>query len=186
MKITGIILADGFEEVEALTVVDLCRRAGIEVYMASINGTTTVTGSHGIRIMADCTFESLDLNTLDMLVLPGGMPGTSHLRAHRGVCDALKTMVANGKQIAAICAAPSILGELGLLSGQEACCYPGFEDKLHGASISQSPVCTGPNTTTSRGLGTAIPFALKLIERLTDAQTARKIAASIQYSSTNS
>ena len=186
MKNICVVLADGFEEIEALTVVDLCRRANIHVVTASISDTKTVTGSHQITVIADELFDAVDFKHIDMLVLPGGMPGTKHLQAHSGLCAQLKNMVAEKKQVAAICAAPSVLGNLGLLSGTEACCYPGFEDQLLGARVSDKEVCCGEYTTTSLGLGTAIAFALKLIERLSDRETAAQIADSIQFQTSNS
>lgn len=181
MKHVCVALADGFEEIEGLTVVDLLRRAGITVTTASINQTKTVCGAHQITVTADALWEELPLDTLDLLVLPGGMPGTRHLAAFTPLTDALKKMVADGKEIAAICAAPSVLGQLGLLKGKTACCYPGFEDQLLDAEVSYAPVCADKQVITSRGMGTAIPFALALVERLIDRQTADTLADAIIF-----
>ncbi len=174
-----VFLADGFEEVEGLTAVDLLRRAQIETEMVSITGKLEVTGSHGIQIKADCLFEEIEPQEAAMYVLPGGMPGTLHLGAHKGLAALLQSAESEGKKVAAICAAPSVLGGLGLLKGKTAVCYPGFEDKLEGARIGEKPAEISGNVTTSRGVGTAIPFALALVAQLKDQKTADEIAKSI-------
>lgn len=176
-----IFLADGFEEIEGLTVVDILRRAGIQIQMVSIMGRTAITGSHGIQVEADLLFEDGDLKDADLYVLPGGMPGTRHLGAHEGLGCLLKEAAEAGKKVAAICAAPSVLGGLGILEGKRAVCYPGFEEKLTGAKVSMDPVMVSENVITSRGMGTAIPFALKLTAELLGQETADKLAASIIY-----
>ena len=176
-----VFTADGFEEIEGLTVVDLMRRAGARVEMVSISDGLAVKGSHGIEIKADTFFEEVDFGQADLLVLPGGMPGTLHLGEHRGLTKALVDFNAQGKRIAAICAAPSVLGGLGLLKGKRAVCYPGFEDKLTGASVETKEVVTDGNITTSRGLGTAIPFALELISLLFGEEKAEEIRKSVIY-----
>lgn len=180
MKKVYLFLANGFEEVEGLTVVDLLRRAGIECVTVSVTGESTVTSSHNIALSADRLFEDGTLLDADMLVLPGGMPGTLNLLAHEGLKKLLASYAADGKYIAAICAAPSVLGAHGLLAGKKATCYPGFEEKLTGAVCSTSKVVRDGNIITSRGLGTAIDFALTLTSLLTDQATADQIAASIQ------
>jgi 4-methyl-5(b-hydroxyethyl)-thiazole monophosphate biosynthesis len=176
-----IFLADGFEEIEGLTVVDLLRRAKIDITMVSITGNIMVTGSHQIKTEADVLFEKAGFKDADMLVLPGGMPGTNHLMNHEGLDKLLKEFHSMGKSLAAICAAPSILGTKGLLDGKNAICYPGFEEKLYGATISNTAVVTDGNITTSKGMGTAIDFALSLIKNLKGADEAKRIADSIQY-----
>ncbi len=181
MKQVCVVLAEGFEEIEGLTVVDLLRRAGISVTTASVSGHQKVTGSHNISVIADALFEDVDFSEMDMMVLPGGMPGTKNLKAHSGVASQLNHMISQGKEIAAICAAPSVLGSLGLLKGKQACCYPGFEDQLLGADVIYEPVAKSAQVITSRGMGTAIPFGLALVERLTDQETADKLAASVIY-----
>lgn len=176
-----VFLADGFEEVEGLTVVDLLRRAGEEVEMVSIMGRKQITGSHNIRVEADSLFEETGFSQGDLLVLPGGMPGTRYLGEHEGLCRLLGEWNREGKKIAAICAAPSVLGNLGLLEGKEAVCYPGFEDNLTGARIGSGKVAVDGNITTSRGVGTAIAFAAALIEQLEGSQKAEEIKKSIIY-----
>ena len=177
-----VFTADGFEEIEGLTVVDLMRRAGAQVQMVSISDGLAVKGSHGIEIKADTFFEDVDFGQADLLVLPGGMPGTLHLGEHQGLTKLLTETAAQGKRVAAICAAPSVLGGLGLLKGKRAVCYPGFEDKLTGAQVGTEEVVTDGNITTSRGLGTAIPFALELISLLFGQEKAEEIGASVIYS----
>ena len=177
-----VFTADGFEEIEGLTVVDLMRRAGAQVQMVSISDGLAVKGSHGIEIKADTFFEDVDFGQADLLVLPGGMPGTLHLGEHQGLTKLLTETAAQGKRVAAICAAPSVLGGLGLLKEKRAVCYPGFEDKLTGAQVGTEEVVTDGNITTSRGHGTAIPFALELISLLFGQEKAEEIGASVIYS----
>ncbi|MDO4321806.1 MAG: DJ-1/PfpI family protein [Lachnospiraceae bacterium] len=177
-----VFLADGFEEIEGLTVVDILRRAGIETEMVSITGKKHVTGSHGIEIGADVLFEEIDSAQASVYVLPGGgMPGTRHLAAHEGLSKLLLGAETAGVKVAAICAAPSVLGELGLLKGHRAVCYPGFEEKLLGAEVTRGPVEVSGNVTTSRGMGTAIPFALALVAQLKDQKTADELGKAIIY-----
>ena len=176
-----IFLAEGFEEVEALTVVDLLRRADIEIFMVSITGYKEVKGAHNIIVMADILFEESDFNDADLLVLPGGMPGTNHLMEHEGLDKLLVEGHKNKKNLAAICAAPSVLGSKGLLAGKRATCYPGHESKLKDSIIVNQNVVEVGNVTTSKGLGTAFDFSLSLIDKLIDRETAKKIAASIIY-----
>lgn len=176
-----LFLAEGFEEIEALTVVDLLRRAQIEITTVSITGAKKVTGSHEISVEADAAFKDVNYNEAEMLVLPGGMPGTKHLLEHKELVQLLKEFHGQNKHIAAICAAPSVLGVNGLLKGKKATCYPGFEDKLIEAVYTGSKIEEDGNIITSKGMGTAIDFSLKIIERLKDKTLANKIAASIQY-----
>ena len=176
-----VFLADGFEEIEGLTVVDLLRRAGIEVTTVSITDSKTIHGAHGIDVLADRLFEEADFEVQDMLVLPGGMPGTLNLGAHEGVKEELAKAFAAGKFLAAICAAPSVLGKYGFLMGKKATSYPGFEAKLVGSECVLDSVVVDGNIITSRGMGTAIPFSLALIEQLLDAKTANKIGKAIIY-----
>ncbi len=176
-----VFTADGFEEIEGLTVVDLMRRAGAQVQMVSISDGLAVKGSHGIEIKADTFFDDVDFDQADLMVLPGGMPGTLHLGEHEGLTGLLQDFAAKGKRVAAICAAPSVLGGLGLLKGKRAVCYPGFEDKLTGAQVEMEEVVTDGCITTSRGLGTAIPFALELISLLFGPEKAEEIKKSVIY-----
>ncbi len=181
MEKAYIFLADGFEEIEGLTVVDILRRAGVEIQMVSIMGRKELTGSHGIPVVADVVFEEVDFSDGTLFVLPGGMPGTKRLAAHEGLAALLKEKNAEGKRLAAICAAPSVLGGLGLLKGRRAACYPGFEEALAGAEVSFDPVVVCGTVTTSRGMGTAIPFALALTEQLAGKEKADALAKGIIY-----
>lgn len=181
MKKVSIFLAEGFEEVEALTQVDLLRRAGAEVTMVSISGAREVAGSHGIVVTADKIFAEMDFADMDLLVLPGGMPGTLHLKECAPLLTLLQDFNEKGKKLAAICAAPTVLGAAGLLQGKKAACYPGCEDGLTGAEVLTDRVVVDGNITTSRGVGTAIPFALSLIAQLYDQQKADQIREDIIY-----
>lgn len=175
-------LAEGLEEVECLAVVDVLRRSGVDVTMVSITGTREVTGSHGIKFMADALFEESDSDEADVLFLPGGMPGTNNLKAHEGLGAAIERANKQGRRLAAICAAPSVLGSMGLLKGRTATCYPGFEDQLAGVSYTSQGVVTDGNITTARGLGYALDLGIELIRLLQGPQQAQKIASAIQYS----
>ena len=184
MNKIAVFLAPGFEEIEALTVVDLCRRAGMEVTMAAIeeNGCEVmVTGSHGISVKADTVLSAVDFNGLDMMVLPGGMPGTKNLEACEALMQKLDAFYAEGKNIAAICAAPGIFGHRGYLKGRNACAYPGFESQLMGADVTRNAVEVSEHVITSRGLGTAIPFALAIVERFCGRERAEELAKGVVY-----
>ncbi len=176
-----IFLADGFEEIEGLTVVDLLRRAAIEIRMVSVTGRKQVESSHHIKIEADELFGESDYSKADMLVLPGGNPGTSHLAEHQELVTLLKQFNQEGKNIAALCAAPSVLGLNGILQGKRATCFPGNEEYLTGAIFTGKKTETDANIITGKGMGVSIDFSLCIIERLKDKATADKIAAAIQY-----
>ena len=178
---SAIFFADGLEEIEGLTVVDLFRRVALPIDIISISGSREITGAHGIRLGADLCFEEAVLSDYDLLILPGGMPGTLHLRDHAGLAAWLQSADAAGRWIAAICAAPTVLGGLGLLKGRHATCYPGREPELTGAICEKTPVVRDGHIITSRGMGTAIDFACELISLLKDPETAEKLAASIVY-----
>lgn len=177
-----ILLADGFEEIEGLTAVDLMRRAGIDITMVSIKDTVDIQGARGINVVADTTLDNIS-DDGDMVILPGGMPGTTHLKESVAVREMVLKYVDEGKYVAAICAAPTVLGELDLLRGKKATCYPGLEAGLKDAMWpgESAKVCVDGQFITSRGVGTAIDFALKLIEILIDKKKADEIAASIVY-----
>lgn len=181
MEKVYVFLADGFEEIEGLTVVDILRRADICVETVSVMGRREITGSHQIVLMADRIFEETDFEDAVMLVLPGGMPGTKYLAAHEGLAELLKHAQKKEIKTAAICAAPSVLGGLGLLREKRAVCYPGFEEQLEGAFVGKEPVAVDGTVTTSRGMGTAILFALSLVTQLKDEETAEKLAKGILY-----
>ena len=177
-----IFLADGFEEVEALTVVDLLRRADIRCEMVSISDSLELVGRSRIHVKADRLFEDVRFDDADLLVLPGGMPGTLHLAGHAGLCDLLKDKEADKHVlIGAICAAPTVLGGLGLLKDKKATCFPGMEDQLKCARHSVKKVVKDERIITSRGLGTAVPFALRLIEDLEGEERAQDVAQGIVF-----
>lgn len=182
MSKTAIFMAEGCEEIEALTVVDLLRRAKLEITTISITGNTSITGSHGITFLTDALFENINFDEYDAVVLPGGMPGTIHLGEHDGVNSVIREFAKAGKLVCAICAAPSVLGAAGILEGKSATSYPGFEDKLTGATVSKEPVITDGNVITSRGMGTAIDFGLEIIKYLKDGKTAAELSEKIIYS----
>lgn len=181
MSKVGIFFATGYEEIEALTVVDMLRRAGVEAKMVSVTGEKTVTSSHGVTVVMDSVIEEEDLDTFDMLVLPGGMPGTTNLQNCPKLMDAVVSFANAGKDVAAICAAPSVFGALGILKGKKACCYPSFEEKLEGAEVNMNSVNVDGNIITSRGMGTAIDFALAIVEKLMGAEKAESLAKAIIY-----
>ena len=158
-----IFLAEGFEEIEALCPLDLIRRAGLEVRTIGV-GTKTIMGAHGIAVVADMTTAEYTVGDADLVFLPGGMPGTLNLAADKIVMAAVKDAADNGKYIAAICAAPSILGDAGLLCGKEAICDPGFEDRLTGAKISDKRVIRDGNIITAAGMGVALDFGLEIVK----------------------
>ncbi len=181
MNRLAVFFAAGYEEIEALTVVDICRRGGLEVDMVSVSGETEVTGSHGICVSMDKEFGNVDFEDYDMLVLPGGMPGTRNLEDHAGLMERVDEFAAKGKYLAAICAAPSIFGHRGILKGRRACCYPSFESHLTGAEVTQEPVEISGNVITSRGMGTAIAFGLAIVSVFKGKEAADKLAESIIY-----
>jgi 4-methyl-5(b-hydroxyethyl)-thiazole monophosphate biosynthesis len=174
-----IFLADGFEEIEAIAPIDIFRRADIDVTTVSISNEKSVRGAHNIAVQADKLFKEVDFSTNDLLYLPGGMPGTRNLDAHEGLKELFLKQAGENKKIAAICAAPSILGKLGLLNGKEAICYPGFENQLAGATISKYKIVKSGKIYTAKGAGVAIQFALKLVEELKGKTLADKIEESI-------
>ena len=176
-----VFLADGLEETEGLTVVDILRRAGQEVCTVSVTGSKTITGSHAIIFQADRLFEETDFSDGSLLVLPGGLKGTNTLGACKPLTELLVSWNRAGKKLAAICAAPSVLGDLGILKGKKAICYPGFEERLIGARICRQKAVTDGNVTTGMGMGTAIPFALELVRVLCGEEEAARQKKSICY-----
>ncbi len=168
-----VFLANGFEEVEALTPVDVLRRAGCEVKTVGVGG-KEITGSHKICVKADMEVTDIEIDKAEMVVLPGGIPGTPNLEQSDAVRAAVEQAAKNGAWVAAICAAPSILGHLGLLKGRRATSYPSFEKELIGAEVTHAPVEVDGTFITGRGAGAALPFALKLAEVLKGAEKARQ------------
>lgn len=175
-KKIAVHLADGFEEIEAVSIIDVLRRADIEVIVVSVTGKTEVTGAHSLKVMADTLFEKVNYDEIFMIVLPGGMPGASNLDAHAGLKAQIMKFNAENKKLAAICAAPLVYGNLGILKGKQAVCYPGFEHYLHGAEVLTIPVVDSGNVLTGRGPGTAIRFALKIVEKAVSAEKAELVA----------
>ncbi|GAP72233.1 hypothetical protein SAMD00024442_28_6 [Candidatus Symbiothrix dinenymphae] len=166
MKKVFLFLADGFEEIEASGTVDILRRGGLDVTTVSVAATLQVSGAHGIPVVADALFAEVDFSGGDLLVLPGGGSGTKNLNAHEGLKNLLKQHAAAGKKIAAICAAPMVLGGLGLLQGKRATCYPGMENTLQGATIADASVVKDGNIITGKGPGYTFEFALALVAEL--------------------
>lgn len=173
--------AEGLEEIEGLAVVDVLRRAGIETEIVSITGNRQVTGSHNITIQADKCIQDVDIDRADVIFLPGGMPGTLNLAGCEELMKAVQHFYESGKRLAAICAAPSILGNLGILKGKKATCYPGFEDKLLGAEYCSDKVVTDGTITTAKGMGAAIELGLELIRILQGEEAAEKMKNSIIF-----
>ncbi len=178
-----VFLADGFEDVEALIPIDVLRRGGVEVTTVSVmDDNLLVTSAHGVQIMADSLFDECSFADADLLLLPGGMPGASNLYEHEGVCQAVVAHNAAGKLVAAICAAPAVvLGQLGLLEGRRATCYPGFEQLLHGATYTGELCTIDDIIITAEGPAAAFPFAYALLARLTNDNTAQQIAVGMRY-----
>jgi len=182
MSTTYLFLAEGFEEVEALTPVDLLRRAGVDVMTVAVGEFRQVTGAHGITVEADLLLDDEDMAEAELLVAPGGMPGASNLAASRKVADLFTRQAARGGLVAAICAAPAVLlAPLGILEGKKATCYPGFEEGLKSGGaeyVKEERVVRDANVITSNGPSSAIPFALALIEALKPGKSA-EVAAGI-------
>ncbi|MCR5657366.1 MAG: DJ-1/PfpI family protein [Butyrivibrio sp.] len=177
----ALFLADGFEEIEALTVVDLCRRAGLNIDMVAVNRKDTVTGSHGIEVKADKLISEVEFDKVDMLVLPGGMPGTTNLESTEPLMEQVRAFNAAGKYISAICAAPGVFGRAGILQGKKACVFPGLEGELKGADVQMSETTVDGHILTSRGMGTAIPFGLAIVERFCGKEAATELGNKIVY-----
>lgn len=170
-----LFLAEGFEELEAVTIIDVLRRASIPLKIVGINGKSTVVGCHNIEITADILDRDLDLNSIDMIILPGGIPGVNNLESSSIVRQVLDFCNKNNKTIAAICAAPAVLGHLDILKDKCATCYPGMESELKAANVSQKSVCHCDNVITSQGPGTAIEFALYLVKNIKNQKMADDI-----------
>lgn len=175
-----LLLADGFEEIEALCPLDLLRRAGVEIKTVALGESREVFGAHGVTVLADMTIKSVLDPEPGMIILPGGMPGAKNLRESDTVCRMVESAAERGAFIGAICAAPYILGELGLLRGKRAVCFPGFEDKLEGAMLVKEKVVRDGNIITAAGMGVALEFGLALVEAVRDATTAAELRRSVQ------
>ena len=175
MKKVALFLANGFEEIEALATMDILRRAQIAVETISISDEKTVTGAHNIPVIADKIFQEADFSEVEVLVLPGGMPGAKNLNEHEELKKLITKFNGEGKQIAAICAAPIVLGGLDLLRDKRATCYPGFEPELTGAQVVSENVVVDGNITTGRGPGLAFDFALRLVEQIAGLKTRQEV-----------
>jgi 4-methyl-5(b-hydroxyethyl)-thiazole monophosphate biosynthesis len=156
-------LAEGFEEIEAVTVINVLRRAGLNVLTVSLTGQHLVKGAHNIEMKTDILFEEVDYSLGRMIILPGGMPGAKNLNEHEGLKSQIIEYNENGKFLAAICAAPLVFGNLGILKGRKAVCYPGFESYLVGAEVLKIPYITDFNIITGRGIGAALNFSLEIV-----------------------
>lgn len=181
MKRAIVFLADGFEEMEALGTVDILRRGGIGVTTVSITDNPTVTGAHKVPVVADETINDTTLTDADALVLPGGMPGAANLGSSEKVKEALLKQYREGKIVAAICAAPMVLGGLGLLKGRNATCYPGFEPKLIGANVTGEAVEVSDNVITGKGPGLVYNFGLALVAALKNDAVSEEVAAGLLF-----
>ena len=181
MKKIAIHLATGFEEIEAITIIDVLRRAGFEVTTVSVTNETLVNGAHQIPVLADKLYSEVNYEDIDMIVLPGGMPGTKNLDQHAGLKDKILQFNQQGKLLGAICAAPLVFGHLHLLVGKKAVCYPGFEQELTGATIVEQATITDKNIITGRGVGAALNFALKIVEILDSKEKAEKLSKALLF-----
>ena len=176
-----VFLANGFEDLEALSVIDIMRRAGLDVVTVSINETNVVTSAHNVPMMADVLLSEVDFTTEGYLILPGGMPGTTNLWDCELLRENVKVHAEAGLPTAAICAAPLILGRLGLLESKDATCYPGFEGELKGANCSAEGVAISGNIITGKGPGKSFEFAYAIVASLLGESTANEISSAMQY-----
>lgn len=174
-------LATGFEEVEALAPVDILRRGGVEIKTVSVTGDLMVESAHGVTIKTDLLFEDADLASADLLMLPGGLPGATNLNSHEGLRKALLAQNERGGRIAAICAAPLVLGGLGLLDGKKATCYPGFEKYMAGATYTADLCTVDGNITTGRGPAAVLPYSYTLLEQFVGADAAKAVRDGMIY-----
>ncbi len=174
MPKVAVILADGFEEVEAIAIIDVLRRAGIDVVAAGLHD-GHITSSHKVKVIPDTVIDTVKVDDFDMLVLPGGQPGSDNLNADARVIALIKSFSQKGKLTGAICAAPFVLGNAGVLAGKRATSYPSYKDKLCGATYEEKTVVEDGNVLTSRGAGTALAFGLAIVARLVGAEKAQKI-----------
>lgn len=175
-----ILLADGFEDIEALVSRDILCRAGIDVQTVGLNP-NFVKSANKLEVKADKVINEVEFNSLEGIVLPGGMPGAANLQKNDDVLKLIDFCNKNNLMIAAICAAPMILGKMGILKGKESCCYPGFEEYLEGANVNEKSVNVCGNIITSRGPGTSFDFAFAILEYLKGYDAKNKISSQIQY-----
>jgi len=176
-----LFLAEGFEDIEALAPVDILRRAGVDVKTVSVSGDPFVESAHRVMMQADRLFEDTDLSDADFLVLPGGMPGATNLNEHAGLRKALKEQVERGGKVAAICAAPMVLGSLGLLKGKRATCYPGFEKYMEGAEYTADICTVDGNVTTAEGPAAAFAFGYAILQQLAGDAPVAQLEEGMRY-----
>src|SRR5574344_42753 len=181
MDIIYEFLAEGFEEIEALAPVDVLRRGGLEVHTVSVTGNIMVTSSHGVTVKSDVLFENVDFSNASLLLLPGGMPGSVNLNNHDGVKAAVLNHYKSGKLVGAICAAPMVLGGLGILKGKKATCSPGFEKYLDGAEYTSALCTVDGNVVTGKGPAATLPYSYTLLGILTDEDKKRTIEHKMQF-----
>lgn len=181
-KYVLVFLADGFEETEAIAVIDILRRGSVDVRVVSLTEDFLVKGAHGIFVAAEMVIENAEIDNAYALILPGGMPGTINLKSNELLASKVKEFVEAGKLVGAICAAPSILGEMGFLNKRKAVCYPGFEASLHGAEIpnDKTTVVDG-NIITSVGVKSVIEFGLTLLEVIAGSEERRNVESQLKY-----
>ena len=182
MKTMYVFLADGFEEIEALAPIDVMRRAGLSVTTVSVTDSLTVTGAHGIPVVADTLFAQCDYADAALLFLPGGLPGATNLQAHTGLCQLLTAKASQPDVIiSAICAAPLVLGGLGILQGKQATCYPGFEDTMQGAHYTAAKVTVDGHIFTACGPGAAWELGFTFVEHFCGADKADALRSGMQF-----
>ena len=170
-----IHLAEGFEEIEAVTIIDVLRRAGLNVISVSVTGNRMVKGSHNIEMKADLLFDEVDFTSGEMIILPGGMPGSKNLNEHTGLKQQIIEYQKSGKYLAAICTAPIVFGNLGILNGKRAVCYPGYEAHLTGADVQSNSYIVDNNIITGRGVGAALNFSLEIVRILVGEERALQL-----------
>ena len=181
METVYLFFAEGSEEVEALAVVDILRRAGVETRIVSVTGDKMVTGAHGIRVEADMLIEEVDFSKAAMLVLPGGLPGSYNLAGHEGLAEGIMQQYKAGKPLAAICAAPLVYGRMGLLKGLKATCYPGFEENLEGASYTSNLVEEDGLFITGNGPAAVFEFGYAIVAKLAGKDKAEAVRNGMLY-----
>ena len=176
-----VLIGNGFEEIEAVSIIDILRRGGVDVKTLGIGG-TLVAGGVGIKIETDMRVEDADTRDVEMIVLPGGLGGVESIKGSKAAMDLIKTVYDGGKKVAAICAAPTVFGKMGILGNRRAICYPGLESKLTGAVVAKDEkVVVDGNVITSKAPGTAMDFGLKLVEVLKGAKTSEEVRDGLRY-----
>ncbi len=176
-----VFLAEGFEETEALAPVDIIRRAGLQVKTVSMTGDLLVTSSHQVKIQADVLFEKADFSDLSMIFLPGGLPGATNLDAHKGLHDLIEKSYKEGKLLSAICAGPMVYGNMGLLKGRKATCYPGFDKYLEGADYTAALVQLDGPFTTGKGPAASMPIGYAIVERFLGKEKVAELKAGMLF-----